>query len=71
MIENHSNVIIGFGEWRQRRNERRHDPLANHALDKCEEAFKKREWRNFGYWHAIYMRERQKRPKRGREGYRP
>jgi hypothetical protein len=53
-------VIVDFWEWYQRREARRNNPLASYALDKCEEALIKCEWDRFGYWHAIYLRERPK-----------
>jgi hypothetical protein len=53
-------VIVDFWEWYQRREAGRQNPLASYALDKREEAFIKREWNRFGYWHAIYLRERPK-----------
>ena len=53
-------VIVDFWEWYQRREARRQNPLASYALDKCEEALIEREWDRFGYWHAIYLRERPK-----------
>lgn len=46
-------VIVDFWEWYQRRMNAKYDPLANLALDKCEDAITKREWDNFGYWHEI------------------
>jgi len=52
-------VITDFWEWYQLREARR-NPLANYALDKCEETFRKCEWKSFGYWYAIYRRERPK-----------
>jgi hypothetical protein len=52
-------VIADFWEWYERRKAR-HNPLASYALDKCEETFRKCEWKSFGYWHAIYQRERPK-----------
>ena len=52
-------VVVDFWEW-YRRREARLNPLASHALDKCEETFRKCEWNSFGYWHAIYLRERPK-----------
>jgi hypothetical protein len=52
-------VVVDFWEW-YRRREARLNPLASYALDKCEETFRKCEWTNFGYWHAIYLRERPK-----------
>jgi hypothetical protein len=53
-------VIADFWVWYQRRQERQRDPLANHALDKCEQALIRREWDRFEYWHTIYLRERSK-----------
>jgi hypothetical protein len=46
-------------ELRRRRNDKtRTSPLAEHALDECEEAFGRRDWPRFGYWHAVFLRER-------------
>jgi hypothetical protein len=53
-------VIADFWKWHQGRQERQSNPLANHALDKCEEALIRCEWDSFGYWHKIYLRERSK-----------
>jgi hypothetical protein len=53
-------VIVDFWEWYQRREARRHDPLASYALDKCEDALASCDWEGFGYWHTIYLRERPK-----------
>jgi hypothetical protein len=53
-------VIVDFWEWYQRREARRQNPLASYALDQCEEALINCEWDRFGYWHAIYLRERPK-----------
>jgi hypothetical protein len=36
---------------------RQSNPLANYALDKCEETFRKCEWNGFGRWYEIYLRE--------------
>lgn len=47
------NVIADFWEWYRRRQERQSGPLANYALDKCEEFFGRREWTNFDRWYAI------------------
>ena len=55
-------VIVDFWEW-YRRREARQNPVANYALDKCEETFRKCEWNNFGYWYEIYMRERRNLPR--------
>ena len=52
------NVVADFCEWYQRRQEHGRSPLATYALDKCEETFRRAEWNNFGYWFAIYHRER-------------
>jgi hypothetical protein len=53
-------VIVDFWEWYQRREARRNNPLASYALDKCEETFRECKWSSFGYWHAVYLRERPK-----------
>jgi hypothetical protein len=53
-------VIVDFWEWYRRREERRSNPLATYALDKCEETFRKCEWNGFGHWYEIYLRERPK-----------
>jgi hypothetical protein len=55
-------VITDFWEWYQRRHAQEHDPIANLALDKCEETFGRGDWDSFGYWYAIYLRERPKKP---------
>jgi hypothetical protein len=55
-------VIIDFWEWYRRRQARGHDAVADFALDKCEETFRQCEWDRFGYWYAIYRRERPKSP---------
>jgi hypothetical protein len=57
-------VIVDFWEWYRRREERQSGPLANYALDKCEETFSRREWTSFGRWHAIYLRERRRTSER-------
>jgi len=53
-------VIVDFWEWYRRREQRQQSSIANYALDKCEESFGRCEWRSFGRWHAIYLRERRK-----------
>jgi hypothetical protein len=60
-------VIVDFWEWYRRRQVRQSNPLANYALDKCEETFRKCEWSGFGYWYEIYLRARPKLPCRGEE----
>ena len=61
-------VIVDFWEWYRRREANRCNPLESYALDRCEETFKRCEWNNFGYWYAIYLRERP-RPLRSPEGH--
>jgi hypothetical protein len=56
-------VIADFWEWYQHRYARDHAPLARYALDKCEEAYRTQNWNSLGYWHKIYMRERQRVPR--------
>ena len=58
------NVIVDFWEWYRHREERPSGPLANYALDKCEETFRRCEWAGFGRWYAIYLRERRRISKR-------
>jgi hypothetical protein len=64
-------VIVDFWEWYQRREARARDLVASFAVDKCEETFRRCEWDRFGYWYAIYRRERLKAPKLGRGGALP
>ena len=52
------NVIANVWEWHRRHQDRAHAPIARLALDKCEETFKCSNWDRFGYWFAIYRRER-------------
>jgi hypothetical protein len=53
-------VVADFWEWYQRREKRRYNAIESYALDRCEEAFQWSQWDRFGYWHAIYLRERHK-----------
>jgi hypothetical protein len=55
-------VVVDFWKWYQNRNARHHNPLAEYALDKCEEMLQRCQWERFGYWHGIYLRERRKVP---------
>jgi hypothetical protein len=55
-------VITDFWKWYERRRAPEHGVIADLALDKCEETFRKCEWESFGYWNAIYRRERPKMP---------
>jgi hypothetical protein len=51
--------VVDFLEFRGRRREQiRTSSLAEHALDECEEAFRRSDWPRFGYWHAVFLRER-------------
>ena len=51
-------VIDFFWEWQRRQTVARSDGIANYALDRCEEAFQRCDWKEFARWHAIYCRER-------------
>jgi hypothetical protein len=51
-------VIADFWEWYNRRSERQDNGVADLALDKCEEAFQRCDWKGFGYWYRVYRRER-------------
>lgn len=53
-------VVVNFGEWTDRSDTRERTPLAEYALNRCEEMFAARAWESFGYWHAVYVRERQR-----------
>ncbi len=58
--ETDSDVIDFFWEWYRRRDRGRSDPLCQYALDRCEETFINRDWQDFGYWHAVFARERRR-----------
>jgi len=51
-------VIVQFWEWYEHRHGPARKPIANLALDKCEEAMLGRDWRAFAYWHSVFVRER-------------
>jgi hypothetical protein len=51
-------VVVSLDVRRRRHEQIRTSPLAEHALDQCEEAFRRGDWRKFGYWHAVFLRER-------------
>jgi hypothetical protein len=53
-------VIDFFWEWYRRRKPTRRSSLGELALDKCEETLLRRDWQGFGYWHAIFVRERRR-----------
>lgn len=50
-----ADVIDFFWEWQKRRSR---NGLAELALDKCAETYKRRDWDGFAYWHRIYCRQR-------------
>jgi hypothetical protein len=56
--QQHRDVVDFFWEWQQRAMQRQRNPVADLALDKCEELFQCCDWKGFAYWHAIYCRER-------------
>ena len=53
-----ANVVVFLDPSRHRPEQIRTSPLAERALDKCEEAFRHSDWQGFGYWHAVYLHER-------------
>lgn len=55
-----ADVIDYFWEWQKRQTVPQRNPVAEFALDKCEEMFLRRNHKSFAYWHAIYHRERAK-----------
>jgi len=55
-------VITNFWDWYRRRYTAERGVIADFALDKCEETFRKCAWDDFGYWYQIYRRERAKVP---------
>jgi len=56
--------VVDFFWERERQRKKQQNALAELALDECEEMFRQRDWNRFGYWHAIYRRERARVPKR-------
>ena len=65
------NVIANFWEWHRRQQERAHGPIARLALDKCEETFRCSDWDRFGFWFAVYRRERPHSPNLNSDSIRP
>jgi len=57
-------VIDFFWERQRRCIDAQRDKIAMYALDKCEEAFQRRDWKEFSRWHTIYCRERSRTPRR-------
>jgi predicted transcriptional regulator len=52
-------TVVDFWRERHRRqNWGSTKSIAEFSLDKCEEAFQDRNWTGFGYWFAVYRRER-------------
>lgn len=53
--------VIDFRAARRRRRQKMHEgSLCAHALNKCVEMYYRSDWCGFGYWHAIYSRERRR-----------
>jgi hypothetical protein len=50
-------VIVSL-DVRRRHEQFRTSPLAEHALDQCTKAFRRSDWRKFGYWHEVFLCER-------------
>jgi hypothetical protein len=56
-----ADVIDFFWEWHRRHTlSKASSALAELALDKCEEGLIRRDWKGFGYWHIVYLRERRR-----------
>jgi hypothetical protein len=55
-----ADVVDFFWEWQRRHRDSRTSALAELALDKCEEMLMWGKWDGFGYWHAVYLRERER-----------
>ena len=53
-----THVVISLELCRRRPEQIRTSPLAEHALNQCEEAFRRSDWQKFGYWHAVFLCER-------------
>ena len=53
-----TNVVVSLHLRRRRQDQIRTSPLAEHALDQCEEAFEHSDWQKFGYWHSVFLHER-------------
>jgi len=53
-----TNAIVSLELSRRRPEQVRTSSLAEHALDQCEEAFRRSDWQKFGYWHIVFLRER-------------
>ena len=53
-----TNVIVSLELSRRRPEQIRTSSLAEHALDQCEEAFRRGDWQKFGYWHTVFLCER-------------
>ena len=53
-------VIADFWEWYERRQKRVQSPLAEYALDRCDETFRRCDWDRFGYWFSVYRRQRRR-----------
>jgi hypothetical protein len=59
----HNNIVVEFREYHSRQQNR--NSILELALNKCEETFMRSDWSGFGYWFAIYRRERMRRLSKG------
>jgi hypothetical protein len=53
-----ADAIDFLSEWQRRQKNRKSEPIAELALDMCEEMFQQRNWEGFAHWHAIYCSAR-------------
>jgi hypothetical protein len=53
-----TNLVVSLELRPRRQKQVRTSPLAERALDQCEEAFRHSDWQKFGYWHAVFLHER-------------
>lgn len=61
MMMQTSGVIYNFWEWYNHRARQMDNGVREFALDKCEEAFRHRDWDGFARWYRIYRRSRHTR----------
>jgi hypothetical protein len=61
-----TSVIVSLELSRRPPEQIRTSSLAEHALDQCEEAFRHSDWQKFGYWHVVFLRERNRLNRRTR-----
>lgn len=63
------NVVDLAAARRRRLRRARGCWLRDHALDKCVEMYRRGDWGGFGYWHAVYLRERRRLGGEGGNGW--